>query len=918
MGHHMRILFGMYLDGVPWSNKLASMGEIRTGPLGLLSILETRLGLSGLSVHPVNRIDEYMNRMKHIDCDSGWFHNSFAVDPWSTARQMLLWRDELIEAGWQGDMNIVGSSRLQAINDLENIDMPISPGRSERLQEVIRQLRQGKIIGIATIQLVESLDLLPPVWRNLMELLEGQGISIEQLQKPTGSKHAGNLAAVQNFLLGEAGPDSLSLEDESLILLEAENEWQAAEHLALWLAAAPDANDQVTIICGSDASILDQALKRHGLPCLGRTEVSRWREIQQILPLMLANVWKPVDISLLVEMLSLTIPPFPRWVCQSLLRAIAQEPGLGGRAWEAALAEIENKRKEILENRGDPLSADKARQYVQQIKAILVDERFDPVEGIPEDVLRDRCQKVINWLGWRLDTHPMLIEIVSQARDIQAIAIDKGSVPRITLERMLDTLVGAGSNNLDSYAESALWQVVDHPGQVIDSYRDVIWWGFNDPMIGPSTYWSKQERTELQAAGVNIEESKCFRNREAIAWQQGFVNAEERFIAIHIARMEGTPVSHHPYWDTICQAVAQIGKGYSDEETSKIVVRKCKEFDNHEKWVFAGRNHTLKIIEAEVPVELIAAYTVPASVIGSPGRLSYSQMSTLIACPMKWALQYHARLRLPESQTIPSGNQMLGTLCHRIVEELYAVQNQWQPDTAAFEAGSQYDRLLPSMASELLMEGRMIENRRYREEIIRAINLLVEAINKYGLTVEATEAPLQGEVNGIPLMGYADLLLRDSVGHPFVLDMKWSTSAKYKRQEIEDGSALQLATYAWMLKNADAAQDVHAGYFMLAQGQLISDCQMLGSDAVASVKNLQEIWDMAAASLDDVLTDLDNGLLKAHGIDELMMQIQNDDTLDSVQKRRKQQYLEKGMLYQNPLCKYCDFGRLCGWSGGIV
>ena len=66
------------------------------------------------------------------------------------------------------------------------------------------------------------------------------------------------------------------------------------------------------------------------------------------LPLMLANAWKPVDIYLLVEMLSLTIAPFPRFVCQSLLRAIAQEPGVGGRAWEAALLEIENAYRERL------------------------------------------------------------------------------------------------------------------------------------------------------------------------------------------------------------------------------------------------------------------------------------------------------------------------------------------------------------------------------------------------------------------------------------------------------------------------------------------------------------------------------------------------------------------------------------------
>jgi ATP-dependent helicase/nuclease subunit B len=905
----------MYLDGVPWSKQIASIGEVRTGPLGFLSILETRLGLSGLSVHPVHRIDEYMKRMKHIDSDTAWFHNSLADDPWSTARHMLLWRDELIEAGWRGDMNTVGSCRLQALTEIEKLDLPLSPGYAERLRQVIRHLEKGKKVSIASIRLVEPLELLPPVWRDLMGLLPKQGILVQQLPKPSGSKQRNNLAAIQNTLLGNTGHDFLSLHDDSLVLLEADNEWQAAEHLALWLAAAPDSNEQVTIICGSDTSILDQALKRHGLPCMGRAEISRWREIQQILPLMLANAWKPVDIYLLVEMLSLTIAPFPRFVCQSLLRAIAQEPGVGGRAWEAALLEIENAYRERLETKGDRLSTDKARQYVQQIQAVLVDERFDPLDGIPEDMLRDRCQKVINLLGWRLETEPMLIEIIRQTREIQAIASGKGRVSRVTLERMLDTVIGEGSKNLNICEESASWHVVDHPGQLIDPCRELIWWGFQDPMIGPPTYWSKQERTELEVAGVFIEESKCFRNREANAWQQAFINAEERFIAIHIARTDGVSASHHPYWDTIHQVVSQTGKGYSEEEARKMLIRKCKEFNHQDNWAFAGRNYTLKKVEAEVPMQLVSVYPVTPKLIRPQGKLSYSEISSLIACPMKWALQYYARLALPKSQIIPSGNQMLGTLCHRIVEELYAVQDHWEPDAAAAKAEHLYEQLLPSMASELLMEGRMVENSRYQEAIVRAIYILVEAINKYGLTVEATEAPLKGEINGIPVIGYADLLLRDNGGQAFVLDMKWSTFAKYKRQEVEEGSALQLATYAWMLRSTDVAKDIHAGYFMLAQGQFISDSSLLGNNAVISARTLEKTWDMAVASINEVLNDLDQGLLKAHGIEELM-QINNGETLDKIQAQRKEQYLAKEMLYQSPSCQYCDFGRLCGWSGG--
>ena len=76
----MQITFGMYLDGVPWSHKQASSGEVQVGPLGLLSLLETKLGLTGPVVHPAVRIDQYMHRMELHDHPDKWFHTSFNAD----------------------------------------------------------------------------------------------------------------------------------------------------------------------------------------------------------------------------------------------------------------------------------------------------------------------------------------------------------------------------------------------------------------------------------------------------------------------------------------------------------------------------------------------------------------------------------------------------------------------------------------------------------------------------------------------------------------------------------------------------------------------------------------------------------------------------------------------------------------------
>ena len=56
----MRLMFGMFFDGADWSDKSASLGEIKMGPLQFLAWLESRLGLAGVSVSAPERINEYM------------------------------------------------------------------------------------------------------------------------------------------------------------------------------------------------------------------------------------------------------------------------------------------------------------------------------------------------------------------------------------------------------------------------------------------------------------------------------------------------------------------------------------------------------------------------------------------------------------------------------------------------------------------------------------------------------------------------------------------------------------------------------------------------------------------------------------------------------------------------------------------
>ena len=86
----MHITFGMFLDGSEWSSEAASLGKIVCGPLQMLQVLEERLGLSGIQSSTPERINQYVEKIKAVTPD--WCRESFRLDAWTTAQQLLLAR----------------------------------------------------------------------------------------------------------------------------------------------------------------------------------------------------------------------------------------------------------------------------------------------------------------------------------------------------------------------------------------------------------------------------------------------------------------------------------------------------------------------------------------------------------------------------------------------------------------------------------------------------------------------------------------------------------------------------------------------------------------------------------------------------------------------------------------------------------
>ena len=913
----MHLTFGMYLDGSRWSDKQASMGELQLGPKGMQDLLATRFGLGGPVVNSAERINQYLKRLEACDDKGMWFHSSLSADAWSTAKQMLAWRDELIEAGWEGQQFESGSTGLRALAKVERVDMPLALGREDRLRQILRELKQARSVAIERISLQEPIELLPPVWQKIFNQLRRLDVKIELVAMVAHEPRSSNLASIQTVMTGEVDTEPISANDDSLVLIKAVDEWEAAESLAIWLAADDGANSEVTIVCGTDTDVLDQALSRYGLPQLGCAQSSRWRASLQVLPLVLANAWKPVDIKRLVELLSLSMAPISWNAARKLLRALSKEPGVGGEAWNEALQFIADDCLEVGSKPGKARTDAEIFKFIGELDEYLATDRYFPDSGIPEDKLRQRCQWVIDWLGRQAERDPILKDAVSHAQVMQKLSAGKGKIPRITLERMHDSVIGVGSSTPDTFEQAADWQVVDHPGQITKPTGTVVWWGFIDPLAEIPVFWSESERNSLRSFGLEMDDPIIYRSREARAWKAGLMQAEDHALMFCPGQINGEIVYHHPFWDEIHNAALKAQSDMEEDEVIAFLTREEKDLHNEDRWQLAGRATLLQKAKKTEQMPLETEYAIPGDTVALPKSLSFTQMSTMLSCPMKWALQYHAGLRVADTLSVPTGNQMIGSLCHRIIEKLYQEPvRAWTPDKAEAEALSLYDSLVVPMASELLLDGKELEHKRTRAAIGDAVKHLVDAIARLGLVVEKSEERLKGDMNGIPFSGFADLVLRDSEGNPFVLDLKWSGSSRYKKDEIAEGTALQLAAYAWMIQSTGSGSWANSGYFMLAQGELLSDSLLLGDEALVSEYSLEKIWEKGAESWNQCFQTLRNGRLDASGMHELRICQEEGLRLDQARLKVKSEHEERGLLYQRPVCGFCDFSVLCGLRRG--
>lgn len=907
----IRVIFGERLDGGAWPPTPGGgeLGAAVVGVPGLLSLVETFAGLGGPTVPAARRIATMRQRLASLTARTYYWSESFALDPWAVAREILTMRDELVDAGWTAAAVADPPPRLADLATLERLEEPpLPPGEADRLVAAARVLGAGLELPIDDIVVIDDEATLPAGAGRLLNAIAVNGVRVSF--RPVGSQAAsktGDLARVQAWLA--TGKKEPLTGDGTFVVLQGRSEGTEAEAVADWLAAgsrkSSDANEtgdsDTVLVLGTATGLLDGALGRRGLPRLMHLPASPLRGAVQLLSLAFAIRWRPFDPSPLLDLLLLPQSPIPAAAARPVIDTLTETPGRGGSRWTAAIDQgLLNRRKKF---EADGLSGDALKRRVEQDTARwlpwLTGELFDEVAGMPTLAAREICARVAAWAARVASDAPGPVAAVGGfATTLSQVIQDAGldQLPRVQLERMIDAVVAEGVDAEHGVAEAAPWSHVSHPAKVWDEAGTLVWWGCSSDVAARwLPRWTDEEITALQAVACAPELAAQALARDSAGWRRALLKARERVVIVvppGADRDEG----EHPLLHELGPLLSASASGIVFWTEQVLVESRCE---------LAGRTIVRSVAADRSLPRPRAIWAAPANAIAPRPREAATSIELLLGCPFAWALHYPGKLRPSRRSEVPAGETLIGLLAHALAAEIFAPGLPPSPEVAGQRAEQRLPALIDEMASPLRLPGAAADYARVFSRLPTAMEVLAARLATLKATIVAPELDRDvrdGMAPGIELAGRIDLLIETKGNGPAVIDMKWSRGDGRRRKEIEAGHAVQLAVYGRLL--GSDSTPAPGTYFMLSQARFLpAGDNLFGAAAGTGALPLAEVWANAKSSWLTRMKQLGEGRVEATG--ERLREFGVGDTEgDSA--------ATSVALQREPPCAFCDKARLCG------
>lgn len=893
---NMEIILGHWLDSKSYPDELtsrsASIGKIITGFHGLIQILEVQLGQSIPSVAESVRIAEWQTTIAKLDHGHKPYSKSFQTDSWNTARELKIKRDELILAGWNPTIHKGGGKWIEAIAEIELSDHNHSKGFSDRVRILFDLLKENYLpITIKKVNIVDQDEAIWDHWeKELVALLRQNGVLFEQmeLQLPEVKElPTTDLDKVKLALYASETPNNLKLTgDGSFIIVRSEQEWDAADFLISWLEVNGD--DETVLINNANNLLLAELFHRRGLPSSEVNEFSKWRSALQVLPLTLETYWYPIRIDRIMELLTLPVSPLPKKLCYKLARVISEEPGIGGDKWHAAIAEA----VEEMENSWVELGLDtkkvtkKKQELLEKIDLWVNHEYFDTADGLPCTVIETICRTISKWALNQnvMKPNPIFAQAHSSANEliagIRALNVEK--INQLQLANILGSILGDGAKLPDYIEESSKWTTVQQPGAIWGKVNHVIWWEFLQRTTSHLKKWSDAERAYLKSYDVHLITPEQMRKRENESWHNAIRFAKDRVMLFIPSKVRAENVKVHPLLDEIRFALAKM-----DEDEKQITINPAILYEQEKVAILDNDFARYLLPNKDIPSS-IKHWSLPQQKVKLREIESATSFETMLGCPLKWTLQYSAKIRQSNSLSLPNESIMLGNLGHAILERLILEQVFTDKANIKKWTASLYDELVPKMAAVLLLPENQSLYRKVRDDLQKSMQQFAKFLEESNIKIIETESThnktWQDEIN---FEGRLDLIGQTPSNRTVIIDAKWSRRPSNYKQKLKDGS-IQLALYQWLMSSNDE-EVIPVAYFMLSSGHFyaVAD-EEIPVHYQVDHESLKDTVQLIRQELTNVQQSLASGVAVASGIE-----------------------LDESAPFK-PVCTFCDYQDLCG------
>lgn len=870
-----RIILGRYLDGERATEAQNTMGKSVVGPLGMLSLLETQLGLLRLQPAISERIVQYADCLRELDTPTRFYSQSFDTDPLGTAACLLDWRDHWMLNGWTGSVLSHAPARLQDMAAVEALSgSKVSPGIGQRLQAVESAL-QCRTPDIERVEVVEPLETWPRRWRAVFEALP-----VAQLAplEPAGQGFLGRLQQqLKAVARGEKPAQCAWKDDGTVCVVQAETPTLAAH----WLATELAQEVSTLMVCAGEGARLDSHLAASNLPRQGLTETSEFRPALQVLPLGLDLLWDPLNFVALLQFLTHPVCPIPGHARWRLAQKVASAPGIGGAKWERTL-------KKIQEHYGEARST----QVREDIREWLEHERYPPEAGAPLEAVIARVESLLTFFRKRLGEidnarraacnagHGQCKACLESLHQLQAQGIER-ILPR-QLQKLVTQATARGSVNPLSLAEVGAQRVVTEPGAVVETLDRVIWSPLKMPSLPNSDPWSSRELSALGRAGVELASVTDQLNQVAAGWLRPVMAAQMQLVLL--LPPPGDEV--HPLWQMICAV------------TTRPTV------------------HNLEALIAEGAESLVAVTPVPLPPARRWWQLpedvsielreaeSFSSLEKLLFNPYQWLLQYPADLKTSQIASLGGDFRLFGNLAHGLIEQYFTHPEALSMSDAGFDAWftGAFETLVDHEGASLRGFGKGADLEGFRYRVREALRVLRTHVRDAGIDAVVPEQLLAGRFVEGAVKGKADLVMTNAHDQQVIVDMKWSGQKKY-REKLAAGRHLQLVIYAELLRQ-QTGRWPELAYYILKEAQLLaaSDQVFTRAEVVMPINeaNIAELWQCFVATWRWRMEQVRTG--------------QFELVLDSLAATEASQPPEAAMDLETLNPAYNDYLKLAGWE----